>query len=116
MGLDNYWSLKNSDKEHPKFSPELNLCSGIFSSDGAKSFRGKVYSPFFEEEFGVTLYQEEISPKDIREISEKLKIFIEENAAHDRRLSRHLENQEVNDLLRMFEAYAELNATLIGWW
>ena len=60
MGLDNYWSLKDSDKDHPKFSPPLNLCGGLFSEHGTKSFRGKVYSSFFEEELGLTLYREEI--------------------------------------------------------
>jgi hypothetical protein len=121
MGLDSYWSLKNSDKNHPKFSPPLNLCGGLFSGHGAESFRGKVYSPFFEEELGLTLYQEEISAENIKEISLKLEAYIQLNTENDNAFrtkawSIYLENNEIKDLSRMFQTYASLDASLIGWW
>jgi len=121
MGLDSYWTLKD-DKKHPKFSPPLNLCGGLFSNHGSESFRGKIYSPFFENEFGITLYQEEISAAKVKEISEKLKSYIEiktcnqESFTSQNRWNADLSNHEIVGLSRMFEEYANLDAALIGWW
>ena len=116
MGLDSYWLLPEEKQTHPKFDPPLELCGGLFSENGSESFRGKVYSPFFEHELYISLYQEEISAKEIKEIAKKLNNFIELKSKTFGRWSTYLHNHEIRMLSRMFSAYAELNARLGGWW
>lgn len=116
MGLDSYWLLPENNNIHPKFDPPLELCGGLFSEHGAESFRGKVYSPFFEHELSVSLYQEEISSEEVKEIAKKLEHFIEKKTNLPGRWSNLLHNDEIKMLSRMFSTYAELDARLGGWW
>ena len=116
MGLDSYWLLPEDNQIHPKFDPPLQLCGGLFSENGAESFRGKIYSPFFEHEFDLSLYKEEISSEEVKEIAKKLEEFIENKKNSPGRWSGLLHNNEIEMLSRMFSTYAALNARLGGWW
>ncbi len=116
MGLDSYWLLPEGNEIHPEFDPPLELCGGLFSENGPESFRGKIYSPFFEHEFNVSLYQEEIPSEEIQQITKKLNDFIETKSKAPGRWSEYLHNDEIKMLSRMFSTYAKLNARLGGWW
>jgi hypothetical protein len=103
---------------HPKFDPPLKLCGGLFSGNGAQSFRGKVYDGLIQHLTGHSLYQEEIPNKTIREIAATLESckpdINDSNLNEEGRF--HVSGKEYLDLIRMFRAYANTGATLHGWW
>ena len=126
MGLDSIWIMpgeqeiiekyKNDDSDgtqmwierealHPNFEPELRICGGMCSGHGFQSFRGKVYAELIEEQTGISLYQDELSNEQVKEIADVLDNWIED-----------VSNQESKDFVRMFRAYADAGATLRGWW
>jgi hypothetical protein len=125
MGLDNAWVLPGKDngcsKKHPNFDPPLNLVGGMFSGYGRCSFRGKVYSDRIEKITGESLYQQGIPNTTIRKMAAKLREFrATEEFFHDYHcwqgdtFDRFL--SEINDIRRMFIAYADAGASLAGWW
>lgn len=109
MGLDNFWELPEG-VPHPNFDPPLNLWGGLFSDHGCQSFRGKMYSTFCDMVMGINLYNDVISNQELLTATERLRVWIEENPD-----SRLISDEEVNDLYRMFNTYANLGATLESW-
>jgi len=123
MGLDSMWVVPviNAKNEDPDFDPPLRLVGGVFSEHGRGSFRGKVYSDIIENITGVNLYQGTIPSPTIREMSEKLEAFeLTEEFYEDNRIwvGQTFEeySEQINDLKRMFAAYAKAGASLHGWW
>jgi hypothetical protein len=119
MGLDSFWvieeekimgpHLEGQEPEEVKFEPHLNLCGGLYSEHGQRSFRGKVYNYFFEDRFGVSLYRELISNDEVRKISEML-----DNV--DIRTLGNGERMWFHDMRRMFKKYSKAGYSLLGWW
>ncbi len=130
MGLDSFWRLPkyplNSDLnekmfmelgnekvEHPKFNPPLKLVGEITSGHGVESFRGKVYTDFIGDITEISLFQEEMSNEQVKKIADKLEAT---EYKKDWEEDYDLTKQNFNDLKRMFRAYADIGATLDGWW
>ena len=125
MGLDSIWMMpeecKDNPKELPYFDPELNLITG-FLFDCPRSFRGKVYNTLVESVTGVDLYQEEIPNTVIKEMAVAFEEYpvmdnlgdLNDLLGFDGNASENL--QHFNDLKRMFRAFADAGATLVGWW
>lgn len=113
MGLDSFWEVPEGTKE-PTFDPPLRLCGGMFSGHGKGSFRGKVYYSAIQEVSGVSLYQERMEPGDVKRIADALAAY----EPTEEWLERHniLSMKEWNDLVRMFRGYADVGASLLGWW
>lgn len=111
MGLDNFWEMPEG-KPCLKFDPPLSLCGGMFSDHGEGSFRGKVYNGFVEDMTGYSLYADELSNTAIKEIAAAL----EKVAANDHLEDYGLTEEEVADLVRMFQEYAKAGATLTAWY
>lgn len=115
MGLDNYFRIRNENDEfllplHDIRLMNINLCGGMFSGSGnSGSFRGKAYSNFLEKitDNKFTLYEEEQSPKDYFIAIEAMRNYIKDNPKS---------NQEIRDLLLLFEVAYEKKAYLLGWW
>jgi hypothetical protein len=121
MGLDSMWVVPvvNAKNEDPDFDPELRLVGGAFSRHGKGSFRGKVYSDIIENITGVNLYHKTIPNPIIREMSEKLEAFeLSKEFYKDNRIwegqTYEEYSEQINDLKRMFAAYAEAGASLHG--
>ena len=124
MGLDSYW-LKDEETHVPmelEFEPELKLIGGMMSGSGSGSFRGKAYSDFIENVSGISLYQKDMPNKEVKQIADALeKMCMASNVgllADDWGTSMEKEEleQHINDLTRMFRAYADAGAILHGWW
>jgi hypothetical protein len=124
MGLDSYW-LKDEETHTPmelEFEPELNLISGIMSGSGSGSFRGKAYSDFIERISGISLYQETMPNSEVHKIANALedtdtdvmRQYFKDEWGFDE--SKEYYDQHINDLTRMFRAYADAGAILHGWW
>ena len=115
MGLDSIWKMPKKGMRHPVFEPPLSLCGGMLSCYGKYSFRGKVYNAIIEKVWGCGLYLEEISNYDISKISDALEQTpyesLREYYPYD-----VFDESEYNDLKRMFKAYADAGASLLGWW
>lgn len=107
MGLDSFWSKSPTERvmDDITFTPELHLCGGIFSGNGAGSFRGKVYAHIIQAATGVSIYQEWIDNETIKRMTTALEAF----PASD-------EDGDLQDLRRMFRAYADSGHGLVGWW
>jgi hypothetical protein len=134
MGLDSFWALLQGT-EPPRFDPPLRLCGGMLSGDGNGSFRGKVDNCAVSGVAGISLYQERMPNADARRIATALEDYLatgdggfeyDEWPPRARRvrgscreeieLRRRYTDAEWADLARMFRAYADLGAELIGWW
>lgn len=114
MGLDSFWVPSLLSKAGPpKFDPPLNLCGGLMSESGEGSFRGKVYDSIISAVSGRTLYDEEISTEEVREIAIALEGYKPEKSDYD---EHNICPQEYNDLKRMFRGYADAGYVLQGWW
>lgn len=113
MGLDSFWKMpeetKDNHPKHPEFNPPLQLCGGMLSGSGQSSFRGKVYAGLIHSVTGVDIYQETISNDTIKKMAEKLD-------KEDFDFIHEFSDEECNDMVRMFRAYADAGATLHGWW
>lgn len=113
MGLDSIWVTEGgTDVFNLDFTPPLQLCGGLFSGHGTGSFRGKVYSYLIEDITGESLYQERIPNATVRMMAEKLSDLPTAYAVHRYQVSV----REYEDLRRMFAAYAQAGADLVGWW
>lgn len=112
MGLDNYWELPVN--EVVVFDPPLELWGGVLSGHGQGSFRGKVYSGFFQQQLDVSLFESK-SNEEVREISRRLNDIEWKEDFSEK--YRALESEEdLEDLKRMFEAYAKAGASLGAWY
>jgi len=121
MGLDSFWRSEEDPEQHVEveFPWEPQLCGGIFSAHGCDSFRGKVYSSLVQEITGVSLYQEKIHNKVVKEMADKLDaMYVEVNAlTSDLDLAEFgRDKQELRDLAMVFRTYADAGAALYGWW
>lgn len=123
MGLDNAWVLPgdNDREKHPEFDPPLRLVGGLFSDHGRGSFRGKVYDDIINHITGESLYQIEIPNERVREMARKIREFkvtkkVYEDCHHFQGDTYERFTSEMNDIRRMFDAYAEAGAKLVGWW
>lgn len=114
MSIDNFWSLPPGCPK-PEFNPPLSIEPSSYTKD-LTAFKGTRYSIFLESEFSLTLFKKKIPPEEIKIISIELKAFIKTHEKNMRNWSLHLTNQEILDLSRMFSTYAQLNASLAGWW
>ena len=110
MGLDSFWELPDTQPDI-HFDPEINLCGGMFSGMGEGSFRGKVYELIVESITGESLYQKEIPNVTVRAMVDKF-----DSATFTEGNTWGIDEQEFNDLVRMFRAYANAGAVLKGWW
>ena len=118
MGLDNFWIIPPAIDSHPDFDPPLNLCGGLFSSHGSKSFRGKVYAEFCQEIMHINLYDDVIESAQIDRALVELNDYIK-SIPPDQQFSfskYNLTFEELLDLQRMFTKYAELGAKLESWY
>jgi len=121
MGLDSFWELPGGSAP-AKFDPPLALCGGLFSGHGEGSFRGKAYDVLIETVTGVSLYQEEIPPDTVAEMSAALGAMDFEalpaslRSQGESSSGYEVTREEYNDLCRMFASYAKLGASLKGWW
>lgn len=117
MGLDNFWIMPSKDEPHPSFDPPLNLCGGLFSQHGSKSFRGKVYAEFCQDIMCLNLYQDVISPEEIQKALYYLDSWIASDLLDASSLSNYnLTSEEVLDLQRMFQSYSNAGASLESWY
>ena len=121
MGLDCYWLVERG--VWPEGLDDLRLCGGLFSEHGQGSFRGKVYAELIEEISHISLYQEYLPNRDVRVIADALESTEYQErwgegkyelpwAWYNYRVTR----DEYEDLRRMFRAYADVGAALVGWW
>ena len=118
MGLDNFWRLKEG-QSHPDFDPPLKLCGGLFSNYGRESFRGKVYSEFFDEILSINLFKDSISTEELIEGLYCLNVYISQNPNKNWEcsyLTREITFQEILDIQRMLTEYIKVGATLESWY
>lgn len=113
MGLDSFWV--DANREVVGVEGDFNICGGMLSDHGNRSFRGKVYSDIIKQITGESLYQEYISPEKVKEMSKALEeTTYDEVCTIDS--SRQLEEKEYSDLVAMFSAHSKANHGLVGWW
>ena len=110
MGLDSYWV--EGDKK-ASVDGVFRICGGMMSGHGNDSFRGGRYDDLVESLTGVSLYQEKIPNETIVQISDKMDCQVW-NASIG--FNFGIEEDELNDLLRMFRLHAAEGHDLIGWW
>lgn len=119
MGLDTFASNTSTDlslteaQEKAFADAEIQLCGGMFSGGGS-SFRGKVYYEVVMDITGMSLYQEWISPDEVKNMSACFQALseaeIEDYANGCGRVP-----SEVLDLGKFFKVCSEHNLGLIGW-
>lgn len=124
MGLDNYWMKADDtiDKD-VDFSPQLNLCGGMFSEGGRGSFRGKVYDNFIQDVAGHSLYND-LSNDDVHKIAESLEDYLDKvrSGQEDIRSDKYgsygdcISFNGLVDLTRMFRRYADRGSKLVAWY
>jgi len=115
MGLDNFWRKTENHEEgfDIMFDPPLQLCGGMFSGQGAGSFRGKVYYRFMRNVIGIDLYLDVNTQEKIKEVALK---FTRTEYNEDWSHYYDLTEEDYHDLHRMFVAYAEAGAVLLAWY
>ena len=128
MGLDSYWRVYDAEddgptQEVPEVDLDVSLCGGMLSGHGAESFRGKVYNDFIEELTDETLYQLCIRSDTIKTMAGDLEDHMEGQTSVWRLAVSELwgltlqeKEQQAIDLVKMFRAYADAGACLVGWW
>lgn len=114
MGLDNFWQEAPEDDAKGvslEFDPPLQLCGGMFSGHGSGSFRGNVYKGFIQDatDAEYSLY-DVLSPEQVADIATILEACTLDPADY------LIEEEEVEDLIRMFKAYAEAECYLVPWY
>ena len=104
MGLDTYAAKHEgtwTDEDKQAFlSRDIKLCGGMFSGNGQGSLRGKMYSKLVECTTGVSLYEEYIEPEIVKDMVWNIGLAIE----------------DLTELKKFFEACAERNMGVGGWW
>lgn len=125
MGLDNFFEETEQSPNEIAFPPDLHLCGGMFSGHGSSgSFRGKVYTEFFQQELEVSLYSDQ-TPEDVAKIAEKLAALLCQHpneAWEEKWLSADtpyrdlgyygVSSQEIRDFAALFKAAAEQHLKL----
>ena len=117
VGLDTYASRTSgrqdltAEDERAFDDARIELCGG-FHSGGGGSFRGKVYDSAVSDVTGISLYQEWISPEEVRQMAAALQVCDPENvAAKDGDVTAY----EVRNLAVFFQICAERGLGLFGW-
>lgn len=105
MGLDTF--ARDEHGELPEdaaaafASAGINLCGGMFSSNGdGGSFRGKVYSDLVESATGISLYHEKIDSDTVSAMYDSIRIAVE----------------GLIELEKFFKVCDEFGLELNGWW
>lgn len=116
MGLDCFWvKVVPAERMGIKPTEEYKLCGGMFSGDGAGSFRGKVYAGLIDQLCNISLYQELVPECQVKEIAKTLESARWENVlAMD--FAYPISEQEFKGLSKMFRFYADNDCCLMGWW
>jgi hypothetical protein len=109
MGLDSIWVCKGK-KNKINFNPPLRLCSGYCSNGGKDSFRGNNYYCLIFEISGINIYKENTTNKEVKIIAKAL------SDKEFKDFVGRISLQEFNDLKRMFNKYAKLGYSLIGFY
>ena len=125
MGLDNYavypvnhpkW--KDGDDLIPSELFPVQLCGGMFS-DGQSGIRGKVYNEWCEYATGMSLYQEDISPEDVKELYARLlnanKLTFKEYCDEGDNYYA-LDWKDALSFREWVRVVAEQDGAIIGWW
>ena len=118
MGLDTFAGYP---RNHPKYEgeggetfslipselfPENNLCGGLFSG-GGNSFRGKVYNEMIEDITNISLYNEVIPLRYVKDMVSRI----------ERHISIHKNTDpELLYLLGWFQVVVKEEAAIYGWW
>ena len=117
LGLDTYASRTvgtsdlTAEDERAFHGAGIELCGGL-NSGGSGSFRGKVYASAVSDVTGISLYQEWISPEEVRRMSAALQVCDPENVAAQ---DGHVTASEVRNLAAFFQICAERGLGLFGW-
>jgi hypothetical protein len=125
MGLDTYASRKadrielTPEDEAAFTAANPQLCGGMYSG-GEASFRGKVYDVLIMEATGSSLYQEWISPEEVKGMSDRLGAYTPAQLApisekEDGRYDQHNAGA-CAELQKFFRVCAERGLGLLGWW
>ena len=114
MGLDSIWKCS----KRVWFWREPQLAAGLFSGHGQGSFRGGRYTDTVSALTSYSLYSEELSNDQVREIADALASHSHEVAMAKVREKGgvELEADEYTDLARVFRKYADAGARLVGSW
>jgi hypothetical protein len=128
MGLDNF-AVYGS--EHPKYDhtegasipddlfPDNRLCGGLFSG-GGNSFRGKVYNDIVEFFTNYSLYSDELTPDQVKDIYLMLcqvteDRFLREYVAEGMN-TWEVEYRELKDLTEWFGVVVSEGGSVISWY
>lgn len=132
MGLDNIAAIRktvssddiSTECEYITMSKEVFkdvpncLVGGTLSGHGqGPTIRGKVYDSFTSYITGVSLYQETIAEDVVKKMAARLRFFLDTNPSEER-LRKHWDMtlEEVVALTKWFEAVAEKDGVVLGWW
>lgn len=136
MGLDSYFRKPaendEDDTEYQIITIEFdgrqpNLIGGMFSSNGQDgSFRGKCYEHLIGALTLYSLYTEHMSNSDVMSITESLRRALYEEKSEEYKVLRgwfdsennyyNFDIEHVEDLYRVFNAFALEGCDLFGWW
>jgi len=121
MGLDTFFRFMTAPGETaPKLDLTVkHLCGGMFSGDNdGSSFRGKVYDDIVQEATGggYTLYEEITSPEIVRNIAEALATYLSKNPDQTEFGEYERPREEIVELQKVFDAYGNASAIMVGWW
>ena len=118
MGLNNYASRNpkkiDLSQDDVRAFAGIDLCGGLIS-DGKISFRGEVCDELITTITGVSLYNDWISPKTVKRMSEMLEKYDPEKAENDSN-SCCYENtpDEVKMLQKFFRICAERGIGIVA--
>lgn len=128
MGLDTYAVY---GKGHPKYNPEpdalnsipdelfpSNRLSGGLFSGGGSSFRGKIYNDWVEYITNVSLYEDQIDPEVVGEMTDLLLAADEKKFKwfDENRNDYNISWEETQDLAEWFRVVSNENGTIISWY
>ena len=127
MGLDNFACTRDSDGGFTVMDNSLfnsnRLCSGICAMNN-NSFRGKVYNDYVEYVTGQTLYASVIPEEVVKKMADKLTKFVDhflkqnpDHLAFEVTESIYgVDLSEAEMLSDWFNAVANNNGVILGWW
>lgn len=121
MGLDTFFRFMTAPGETaPKLDLTVkHLCGGMFSGDNdGSSFRGKVYDDIVQEATGGghTLYEELTSPEIVRSIAKDLQDLLDADPDRKAFGQYGCSREEIVELQKVFDAYGNASAIMVGWW
>lgn len=114
MGLDSFWQCER----RVWFWKKPKLSGGLLTGHGKHSFRGGRYTDTVSAVSPYTLYTEELSNEQVREIAAALEAnnFQDVMLRVRERGGVELEETEYAEFTRVFKKYALAGARLKGWW